>query len=81
MDDVTRQKKIDAFNAPGSDVDVFLLSTRAGGVGINLASADTVIIFDVDYNPHMGKERGVKDEEMMWENKDTESNFFFFLVL
>ncbi|KAJ9093919.1 hypothetical protein QFC19_008152 [Naganishia cerealis] len=48
-----RQKDIDAFNAPDSPYTVFLLSTRAGGVGINLASADTVIIHDLDFNPHL----------------------------
>lgn len=39
-----KQKRIDAFNAPDSPYFAFLLSTRAGGVGINLATADTVII-------------------------------------
>lgn len=47
-----RQKGMDEFNRPGSDVFIYLLSTRAGGVGINLWSADTVIIFDPDFNPH-----------------------------
>ncbi|KAI0965091.1 PHD/FYVE-zinc-finger like domain-containing protein [Xylaria arbuscula] len=46
-----KQKRIDAFNAPDS-LFVMLLSTRAGGVGINLATADTVIIYDPDFNPH-----------------------------
>lgn len=40
------------FNSPESDYFVFLLSTRAGGLGLNLQSADTVIIFDSDWNPH-----------------------------
>lgn len=47
-----RQKRIDDFNAPDSALFAFLLSTRAGGVGINLATADTVIILDPDFNPH-----------------------------
>lgn len=36
-----RQRSMDAFNAPDSEFFIFLLTTRAGGVGINLASADT----------------------------------------
>jgi len=47
-----RQQSIDRFNAPGAPQFVFLLSTRAGGLGINLATADTVIIYDSDWNPH-----------------------------
>lgn len=45
-----RQKSIDRFNRDAESF-VFLLSTRAGGVGINLTAADTVIIFDSDWNP------------------------------
>ncbi|XP_047204108.1 chromodomain-helicase-DNA-binding protein 5 isoform X4 [Girardinichthys multiradiatus] len=47
-----RQEAIDRFNAPGAQQFCFLLSTRAGGLGINLASADTVVIYDSDWNPH-----------------------------
>ena len=46
-----RRIAIDHFNAPESTDFCFLLSTRAGGLGINLMTADTVIIFDSDWNP------------------------------
>lgn len=46
-----RQTAIDKFNGSPSDFEVFLLSTKAGGVGINLTSASVVIIFDSDWNP------------------------------
>ncbi|KAK8383242.1 hypothetical protein O3P69_011625 [Scylla paramamosain] len=49
---LARQEAIDRFNAPGAQQFIFLLSTRAGGLGINLATADTVIIYDSDWNPH-----------------------------
>ncbi|KAH9434051.1 hypothetical protein MCOR02_006080 [Pyricularia oryzae] len=52
MSSLEKQKRIDEFNAPSSELFAFLLSTRAGGVGINLATADTVIIMDPDFNPH-----------------------------
>lgn len=42
---------IDEYNAPDSDKFVFLLTTRAGGLGINLTSADIVILYDSDWNP------------------------------
>ncbi|WJX90563.1 hypothetical protein P8452_72446 [Trifolium repens] len=46
-----RDASIEAFNKPGSEKFVFLLSTRAGGLGINLATADVVILYDSDWNP------------------------------
>ena len=46
-----RQPLIDAFNEPGAAVDIFLLSTRAGGMGINLTSANVVVMHDIDFNP------------------------------
>merc|ERR1712020_786231 len=47
-----RGEMLAQFNDPKSEYFIFLLSTRAGGLGLNLQTADTVIIFDSDWNPH-----------------------------
>ena len=47
--DEDRKEQIDKFK--NLEADIFFLSTRAGGQGINLVAADTVIIFDSDWNP------------------------------
>jgi SWI/SNF-related matrix-associated actin-dependent regulator 1 of chromatin subfamily A len=50
-----RQEIIDNFNN-SPDIFIFLLSTKAGGFGINLTSANVVIIYDLDFNPHNDKQ-------------------------
>jgi SWI/SNF-related matrix-associated actin-dependent regulator of chromatin subfamily A member 5 len=74
-----REKAIDAFNKPDSEKFIFMLSTRAGGLGINLATADVVIIYDSDWNPQadlqamdrahrIGQTKTVKVFRMITEN-------------
>lgn len=48
---VQRRLDVRRFNAPNSPLFIFLISTRAGGLGLNLATADTVILYDSDWNP------------------------------
>lgn len=50
-DHADRVNAIDEYNKPGSSKFVFLLTTRAGGLGINLTTADIVVLFDSDWNP------------------------------
>lgn len=50
-DHEVRINMIDEYNKPGSEKFIFLLTTRAGGLGINLVTADTVVLFDSDWNP------------------------------
>lgn len=55
MSSEERDEQIESFNALNSSKFIFLLSTRAGGLGINLATADTVILYDSDWNPQVKK--------------------------
>eukprot|EP01113_Clastostelium_recurvatum_P018618 TRINITY_DN2193_c2_g2_i5.p1 TRINITY_DN2193_c2_g2~~TRINITY_DN2193_c2_g2_i5.p1 ORF type:complete len:1016 (+),score=384.23 TRINITY_DN2193_c2_g2_i5:316-3363(+) len=48
-----REDLIKRWNMPNSPHNIFILSTHAGGLGLNLQTADTVIIFDTDWNPQM----------------------------
>jgi SWI/SNF-related matrix-associated actin-dependent regulator of chromatin subfamily A member 5 len=52
-DGEARDIAMDQFNRPNSNKFIFLLSTRAGGLGINLQTADTVILYDSDWNPQV----------------------------
>jgi len=49
----SREDQMEIFNAPNSEKFLFMLSTRAGGLGINLYTADVVILYDSDWNPQM----------------------------
>ena len=48
-----RAISMERFNEKNTEYKIFLLSTRAGGHGLNLQTADTVVIFDSDWNPQM----------------------------
>lgn len=64
-----RKQALDHFNAEGSQDFCFLLSTRAGGLGINLATADTVIIFDSDWNPQNDLQAQARAHRIGQKNK------------
>ncbi|GLC46024.1 hypothetical protein PLESTB_001026800 [Pleodorina starrii] len=48
---IQRMVDMQQFNKPGSDIFIYILCTRAGGLGVNLQTADTCILFDSDWNP------------------------------
>lgn len=50
---VKRMIDINRFNAPNSDLLIYILNTKAGGLGVNLQTADTCILYDSDWNPQV----------------------------
>lgn len=67
-----RQRQINEYNEDGSEKFIFMLSTRAGGLGINLATADVVIIYDSDWNPQM-------DLQAMVSNYTNETHWQYYI--
>lgn len=60
-----RAELLKLFNAPDSPYFVFILSTRAGGLGLNLQTADTVVLFDSDWNPHADLQAQVRQRQLV----------------
>ena len=62
------------------DIFVFLLSTRAGGLGINLTAADTVIFYDSDWNPTVDQQVEIflKISEVNFSYLIKEKRYYFF---
>lgn len=63
------QISINAYNEPNSSKFIFMLSTRAGGLGINLATADVVILYDSDWNPQVDLQAMVSP--VLWRLQST----------
>uniref|UniRef100_A0A183BN26 Helicase C-terminal domain-containing protein n=1 Tax=Globodera pallida TaxID=36090 RepID=A0A183BN26_GLOPA len=55
-----RQEAIEKFQEADSDIFVFLLTTKAGGLGLNLTGADTVIFLDWDFNPQNDRQAAAR---------------------
>ena len=58
-----RSEAQDRFNKPDAPEKIFIMSTRAGGLGLNLQVADTVILFDSDWNPQWSEAQTVRMEQ------------------
>ena len=72
-----RDRQIQEFNADDSEKFVFMLSTRAGGLGINLYTADVVIIYDSDWNPQMDLQAQDRAHRIGQKKQVFTSSFFY----
>lgn len=55
-----RQKMVDEFNDPGGSLVAFLLSSKAGGCGLNLIGGNRLVLFDPDWNPAVDKQAAAR---------------------
>lgn len=65
-----RISAIDEYNKPDSEKFVFLLTTRAGGLGINLTSADIVVLYDSDWNPQADLQAMDRAQRPAWAHAE-----------
>ena len=77
---VCSQDMIDQFNDDAS-IFVFLLSTRAGGLGINLSAANVVIVHDIDFNPYNDKQAEDRCHRIGQKRLDLCWNFYLYCYL
>ncbi|KAG5951878.1 DNA repair protein rhp54 [Claviceps cyperi] len=68
-----RQKLVDRFNDPGGPEFVFLLSSKAGGCGINLIGANRLVLFDPDWNPAADQQALAR----VWRDGQTKDCFVY----
>ncbi|RXG73432.1 DNA repair and recombination protein RAD54B [Armadillidium vulgare] len=72
-----RQNIVDRFNSPYCKELVFLLSSKAGGVGLNLIGASRILLFDIDWNPATD----LQAMSRVWRDGQTKSVYIYRLIL
>ncbi|XP_055623228.1 DNA repair and recombination protein RAD54B-like [Toxorhynchites rutilus septentrionalis] len=71
-----RGKIVSSFNSPATDTFIFLLSAKAGGVGLNLIGASRLLLFDNDWNPASG----LQAMSRIWRDGQTQKVFIYRLL-
>lgn len=71
-----RLKRVDRFNSKYSSEDIFLLSSKAGGTGLNLIGASRLILYDIDWNPA----NDIQAMARIWRDGQTKKVFIYRLL-